>query len=322
MHKGEVTIFNLDIFGETLIQLFTVLFLSPLFIGISNRLKAVIESRRGPSIFQPYYDLWKLLGKESLASKDAGSIFVYAPYAAFAVYCLISLVIPVVLPQPVYFTATVDFLGGALLFGLAGFIKMLAAMDSGSNFTALGAARVASFGIFAEGTLILVFFAVALITSTNNPYVTNSFLVANPDAYLTLAHISATAAFLMLFIFESGRLPVESTGLMELGMVDDALSYEYSGKLLAVSKWGSYIKQYLLGAVLLNVFLLPWGLQTGIIGSLLDIPVMILKWVALIAVLVVVETTFAKMRLFKIQDYLSIAFALSLLFLILSLVVT
>ncbi len=313
---------SVELLAETLIQLFTVILLSPLFIGLSNRLKAVIESRHGPSIFQPYYDLWKLFGKESLAPKDSGSVFIYAPYAAFAVYCLISIVIPVVLPQPIYLTATVDFLGGALLFGLAGFIKMLAAMDSGSNFTALGSARVASFSIFAEGTLILVFFAVALITSTNNPYVTNNFLVANPGAYLTLAHISATAAFLMLFIFESGRLPVESTGLMELGMVDDALSYEYSGRLLAISKWGSYIKQYLLGAVLLNVFLLPWWLQTGIAGSLLDIPIMILKWLVLIAVLVVIETTFAKLRLFKIQDYLSIAFALSLLFLILSLVVT
>ncbi len=321
--KGELEVsIDVTLLVETLIQLFTVLLLSPLFIGISNRLKAIVESRRGPSIFQPYYDLMKLFRKQSLVSKSAGSVFVYAPYVAFAIYCLISLVIPVVLPQPVYFTATVDFFGGALLFGLAGFIKMLAAMDSGSNFTALGTARVASFSIFAEGTLILVFFAVALITTTINPYVTNAFLVANPSAYLTLAHISAAAAFLMLFIFESGRLPVESTGLMELGMVDDALSYEYSGKLLAINKWGSYIKQYLLGAVLLNVFLIPWGLQTGVLGALIDIPIMFVKWLALIVALVIIETSFAKMRLFKIQDYLSIAFALSLLFLILSLVAT
>lgn len=312
---------NVGLLAETLIQFFTVVLLSPLFIGISSRLKAIIESRQGPSIFQPYYDLRKLFGKESLVPKDAGTLFIYAPYIAFAIYCLISIVIPVVLPEPVYFTATVDFLGGALLFGLAGFIKMLASMDSGSNFTALGSARVASFSIFAEGTLILVFFAVALITTTNNPYVTSSFLASNPSAYLTLAHISATAAFLMLFLFESGRLPVESSGLMELGMIDDGLSYEYSGKLLAINKWGSYIKQYLLGAVLLNLFLLPWGLQAGLFGALLDVPIMIAKWLVLIAILAVIETTFAKVRLFKVQDYLSIAFALSLLFLILSLVV-
>lgn len=306
---------------ETLIQLFAVIFLSPLFIGISNKLKSKIESKQGPSIFQPYYDLIKLLQKESVIPFNAKDIFIYVPYLAFGIYCLIAIVIPVILPQPIYFTATVDFLGGALLFGLAGFIKIIASMDSGNNFSALGAARVASFGVFAEGTLILVFFAIALITSTNNPYITNNYLVAHPGTYLTLIHVFGTISFLMLFIFESGRLPVESSGLMEFGMVDDALSYEYSGKLLAINKWGSWIKQYLLGSVLINVFLIPWGLQTGIFGALADIPIMIFKWIILIVILVIIETSLAKMRLFKIQDYLSIAFSISLFFLILNLVI-
>ena len=138
---------------ETLIQLFAVIFLSPLFIGISNKLKSKVESKQGPSIFQPYYDLIKLLQKETVVPINASNIFIYVPYIAFGIYCLIAIVIPVIMPQPIYFTATVDFLGGALLFGLAGFIKILAAMDSGNNFSAFGAARVASFGVFAEGTL-------------------------------------------------------------------------------------------------------------------------------------------------------------------------
>jgi formate hydrogenlyase subunit 4 len=108
---------------------------------------------------------------------------------------------------------------------------------------------------------------------------------------------------------------------MEFGMVEDALSYEYSGKLLAINKWGSWIKQYLLGSVLLNVFLIPWGLQTGVLGALEDIPIMILKWLVLIVILVFIETSLAKMRLFKIQDYLSIAFLISLFFLIFGLVI-
>lgn len=306
---------------ETLIQFFGVILLSPLFIGISNKLKSIIESKKGPSIFQPYYDLIKLLRKESVIPANASNLFIYAPYIAFGIYCLIAIVIPVIIPQPIYFTATVDFLGGALLFGLAGFIKMIGAMDSGNNFSALGSARVASFGIFSEGTLIVVFFAVALITSTNNPYVTNNFLVSNPSAYLTFAHIFATIAFLMLYIYESGRLPVESSGLMEFGMIEDGLSYEYSGKLLAIHKWGSWMKQFLLGSVLLNVFLIPWGLNVGVLGALIDVPVMILKWLVLIVLLVIIETSLAKMRLFKIQDYLVIAFSISIFFLIISLVI-
>lgn len=311
---------DLALVSETLIQFFAVVFLSPLFVGISNKLKSMVESKKGPSIFQPYYDIIKLLQKESVVPVNASNLFIYVPYIAFAIYCLISIVIPVILPQPIYFTATVDFLGGALLFGLAGFIKMLAAMDSGNNFSAFGTARVASFGVFAEGTLIIVFFAVALITNTNNPYVTNNYLVVNPGAYLTLTHVFATIAFLMLYIFESGRMPVESAGLMEFGMVEDALSYEYSGKLLAINKWGSWIKQYLLGSVLLNVFLIPWGLYTGVLGAFADIPIMIFKWLLLIVILIIIETSLAKMRLFKIQDYLSVAFFISLFFLILSVV--
>lgn len=312
---------DLVLLSETVIQFLAVLFLSPLFIGISNKLKSRVESKKGPSIFQPYYDLIKLLKKETLVPTGAGVLFIYVPYIAFAIYCLIAIVIPVILPQPIYFTATVDFLGGALLFSLAGFLKILASMESGNNFTAFGAARVASFGIFSEGTLIVVFFAVALITSTNNPYVTNDFLVSNPGAYFTITHIFAILAFLMFFIFESGRLPVESSGLMEFGMIDDALSYEYSGKLLAINKWGSWMKQFLLGSVLLNVFLIPWGLQVGVLGALIDIPVMILKWLVLIGILVIIELSLSKMRLFKVQDYLSIAFLISLFFMIFGLVI-
>lgn len=312
---------DLVLAAETLIQFFAVVLLSPLFIGISNKLKSRIESRNGPSIFQPYYNLIKLFQKESLVPSNASNIFIYIPYLTFGIYCLIAIVIPAILPQPIYFTATVDFLGGALLFGLAGFLKMIASMDSGNNFSAFGAARVASFGVFAEGTLIVVFFGVALITNTNNPYITNNFLVSSPTAYFMITHIFATIAFLMLFIFESGRLPVESTGLMEFGMIDDALYYEYSGKLLAINRWGSWIKQCLLGSILINVFLIPWGLHTGVFGALINIPVMILKWILLIILLVTIETSLAKMRLFKIQDYLSIAFLISLFFLIFGLVV-
>lgn len=303
---------------ETIIQLFGAILLSPLLIGIYSNLKSRIELRRGASIFQPYYDIFKLLKKETVVPSNSSYVFLIAPYVVFGIYLLISLVVPVIMPIPIYFTATVDFLGGALLFALAAFIKYLAGMDSGSNFTTMSVARSVSFNYFAEGTLITVFFSVALITNTNNPYVTNSFLVSHPSAYLDLDHIFAMVAFFMLFIFESGRIPVESSGLMELGMLEEGLNYEYSGKLLAILKWGSYMKQFLLGSVFLNVFLIPWGLFTGPLGGLLDIVVMMGKWLILIAALLIIETSLAKLRLFKIQDYLAVAFTLSLLFLIFS----
>ncbi|MEM0127840.1 MAG: NADH-quinone oxidoreductase subunit H [Thermoplasmatales archaeon] len=208
---------------NTIIQFLGVILLSPLVAGIYSSLKSKIELKKGPSIFQPYYDIVKLLKKETLITRNSGFVFVAVPYVVFAIYCLISLVIPVIVSAPIYFTATVDFLGGALLFSLAAFLKYLAAMDSGSNFTTMSVARSVSFNYLSEATLITVFFSVALITGTNNPYVTNNFLIAHPSSYLDLDHIFAIVAFFMLFIFESGRLPVESSGLMELGMIDDGL---------------------------------------------------------------------------------------------------
>ncbi len=303
-------------FTETLLQYFFVVGLSPLFAGIFHRAKSMVESRKGPSIFQPYYDLAKLFKKETLKPAGSGIIFIYAPYVGFGIYSLISLIIPVLIPVPIYFTASADFLGGAILFSLAAFVKVAAAMGSNSNFSALGVSRMLSFNFLSEGTLITVFFAVSLITGTNNPYTTNLFLASNPLQNISIVHIFSTLAFFMLFLYETGRIPLESAGLQELGMIDEAVNYEYSGKLLAINKWNSYIKQYLLGSVLLNVFLVPWGLSAGSPWFLLDVPVMFAKWLLLIGIVIIIETTLAKLRLFRVLDYLATAFTFSILFLI------
>jgi Formate hydrogenlyase subunit 4 len=126
----------------------------------------------------------------------------------------------------------------------------------------------------------------------------------------------------MLFLFETGKIPLESKGVQELGMIDSSLNFEYSGKLLALNEWGSYMKQYLLGSVLLNVFLFPWGLFSGVPFFLIDIPIMFLKWMILIIIITVIETSLAKLRLFRIIDYLTVAFTFSVLFLILTEVIS
>ncbi len=305
----------------TLTQFLFVLLAAPLFSGILTRLKSMVESRKGPSIFQPYRDIWKLLHKETVFPNNSGTIFRYGPYAILGIYSLISLIVPILVPVPIFFTASADFLGGAILFSLAAFIKLAAALESGSNFMTMGAVRALSFNFLSEGTLITVFFAVSLITGTNNPYVTNSFLSSNPIQGISLEHIFATLAFLMLFFYETGKLPLESSGLMELGMIEEGMNYEYSGKLLAINRWSSHIKQYILGSILLNVFLFPWFLQSSFPWYILDIPIMFLKWILLIFIVLVIETSLAKMRLFRIQDYLATAFAFSILFLIFGVVV-
>ncbi len=297
------------------IQVGTVLILSPLIAGIINRLKAMIESRHGPSIFQPYYDLSKLFKKEVVVPERSSVIFILAPFVSFSAYLVIALVIPVVTPYPLPFGILLDLLGGALMFGFAGILGIIAAIDAKTNYTSLGASRSASFTALAEPTLIMVFFGVAIISGTNNPYVTNNILSSSVSWYLSATHILVTAAFFMVLLFETGRLPVESSGLMEFGMLDDGKVMEHSGKLLALSKWGGYMKQFMLMAVFLNVFALPWFISSNVsaFGALYSVGTLFLKLLVLVGVIVIIEETFAKLRLFKILDFLAISFSLGLL---------
>jgi formate hydrogenlyase subunit 4 len=298
-----------------LLQAATVLLLAPLLAGVAARVKAWTESRTGPSVFQPYYDLRKYLRKETLLPEGSSPVFVVAPFVAFGTYLVIAVVVPIITPYPLPFGSTVDFLGGGLLFGLAGAVTLLAALDSGSNYAALGASRTVSFAAFAEPTLIIVFFGVAVITGTNNPYVTNNLLANSASAYLAPTHLLVTAAFFLLLLVETAKLPVESAGLMEFGMLEDGRVFEHSGRLLGLFRWNGWMKQFLLYSVFLNVFLLPWGLfaAPSVSAAVANIGVLFLKLLLLLVVVVLVEATVAKIRLFKIQDFLAVSFSLAVL---------
>ncbi len=302
----------IDVIIETAVQVVGVLVLAPLVQGIYENLKAKTESRKGPRILQPYYDLYKYLIKERNTTSQGGGIYRIAPYLVFSILFTISFVNPVVIPEPTDFAPMVDFLGGAMLFSLASIILILAAIDSGSNFSALGASRSATFSALAEPTLILVFFAVAIQTGTNNPYIANESIASSTTVYLSLTHILSMIAFFMIFLFETGKLPLESSGMSEMGMIDEGRIFEYGGRDLFLIKESSWIKQYLLGSVLLNVFLFPWFLQNSLIGAFEDIPIMIGKWLVLILIVIFIEQSLAKVRLFKIADYLAVSFTLSI----------
>ncbi len=306
-----------DLVWETAIQIFGVLLLAPLVAGIYENFKAKTEFRKGPSIFQPYYDLAKYLRKENTRIYGSTLTYSWAPVLYFSILFTIAFVIPVIIPFPTLFAPMVDFLGGAMLFTLSSVLLIMGANDSGNNLAMMGASRSASFSALAEPTLILVFFAVAIETGTNNPYVTAQYVGSNPSLFLSLTHLLSSIAFFMIFIFETGKLPVESSGLAEMGMIDEGRIYEYGGRNLFFLKYGAYIKQFLLGSVLLNLFIFPWFMQTGLFGSIVDIPIMLGKWLILIFIIVMIEQVLAKVRLFKIADYLAISFVMSILALIL-----
>lgn len=289
-------------------QVLTLLLLSPLLSGCIARAEAIVAGKRGPSIFQVYRDILKFFRKQPIRPEPSSWPFRAAPYIACGCYATIATLIPVLTTYPLPGATFGDILGGAFVFALAGFFIALAALDSGSQYAGLGSSRAVMVGILVEPTLILIFFSVAFITGTDLPYAMNAALRHSAADVLRPAHVLATAAFFMMLLVDTGRIPIESSSAtIEMGMIDDARYFEHSGAWMALLKWGSSMKQFLLYVIFINVLLLPMGLSSsGSVGSLLvAVGTLFAKMLAVGAFVVAIETTFAKLRLYKITEFIA-----------------
>lgn len=155
--------------GTQLCQVLALLLFAPLISGVIAKAEARVQWRIGPPIFQPYCDIAKFFRKESVRPQTASPFFEIAPLIALASYCSIALLIPVLTNFPLPLGTAGYILGGALSFGLAGFVTALAGVDSGSVYAALGSSRTQSVTTLVEPTLIFVFFTVALMTAPTCP---------------------------------------------------------------------------------------------------------------------------------------------------------
>ena len=297
-------------------QVGSMLVFAPLMSGVIAKLEAQLQSRRGPSVLQPYYDIAKFFRKETLHPASSSPFFEIAPVIAVAAYCAIAFLIPILTSFPLPLGTAGDILAGALLFGLAGFVTALAGVDSGSPYAALGSSRTQSVATLVEPTLIFVFFTVALVSGTDLPYALNATIQGSASEYFRPSHLLAAAAFFLMLIVDTGRVPIESHGsTLEFGMIDDARLFEHSGPAMALFRWGSAMKQYLLYVVFLNVLVVPWGLADtrGAGDVALALGLLLAKMLGLALVIVVIESTVAKLRLFRIPDFMGAGFVLSLL---------
>ena len=297
------------------VQLIYVVTLAPLAVGILRKIEERIESKIGPSIFQEYYNLSKLFKKQSTYPITTSTLFEITPYLIFAMYLLLTLVLPIITAFPLTFGPVVDFIGGGLIFAAASTLKKIAALDTRNNYSILGASRASSIGVFTEPILLLIFIMFGVISGTNNPYVINNILQTSNLWYFSLTHIFIAAAFFFLLIIETGSLPIESDSSNELGMIDQSLNLEYSGKELALNKWGSYIKAFLLMNVFINVFTFPFfvPMQMNILNVLIYMFINFFKMLILIFIFALINTTLSKYRLMKIFDFISVGFAFALI---------
>ena len=290
-----------------------VLAFAPLVEGVTTRLKEILQSKRGPSIFQPYRDIWKLLHKDEIVSEYASWIFQAAPHVAFTAPIFVALLIPVLTRYPLFFAFMGDMLGGGFVLALGGFFATLAAVDTANPYGPMGASRTRMVGFLAEPVFIVVFLTVSFVAGSTIPYIVQTRWVTPISNFFEPSHVLLMIAFLMLILAEDGRLPVDSpSGQFELAMIDRSRLLEYSGRGAAVMKWAGAMKFLVLICIFLNVLVTPWGLAKGMgLGEvLLAVPLVLLKVFGFVLILVYIESSLAKLRLFRITEFLGAAFVI------------
>lgn len=297
-----------------LLQAAVVLVFAPLVSGVVARLKEILQFKRGPSIFQPYRDLWKLLHKDEVVSADSSWIFRFTPYLVFITPLFVALLIPVLTDYPLFFAFMGDMLGGGFVLALGGFFATLAAVDTANPYGPIGASRTRMVGFLAEPVFMIVFFTVSFVAGSTIPYIVQQKWVVPIANFFAPAHVLLLLAFFMLILAEGGRIPVDNpTGHFELAMIDESKSLEYSGRGFALVKWGGAMKFFVLLCIFLNVLVSPWGLAHGHSAGdvLAAIPRVLLKILAFLIPLVWIESSLSKLRLFRISEFLGAAFVTS-----------
>jgi formate hydrogenlyase subunit 4 len=298
-----------------ILQTALLLLLSPLVGGFIKKGKARLQNRRGAPVWQPYLDLAKFLRKDMVISEHASWVFSFAPHAVFFTALLAGLMVPMVTAQ-----APLSLFGGVLavvgLLALGRFFLALGGLDPASAFGGMGSSREMTIAAIAEPALMLAVFTVAIAAgSTDLSRIAQA--QGGPDwRLLSPMHVLAFAALFIVLLAETSRLPVDNPAThLELTMIHEAMLLEYSGRYLALMEWGAALKQLVLMTLLVNLFfpvgLAPAAASPAALG--LALLAYLAKLFLVAGLVVVVETTNAKLRLFRVPDLLSTAFVLAAL---------
>jgi len=293
----------------------TLLFVAaaPLLAGWLQRVKCHMQNRSAPALWQPYRDLAKLFGKQMVLAGNASWLFRATPYIVFGAMLLAASVVPLIVVQvPTAAIADVIVLVG--FFALARFFTALAGLDIGTAFGGMGASREMMVSALAEPAMLMVVFTFSMTAHTTNLSVATHYIL---DAGLLLrpSFLFALLALAMVAVAEASRIPVDNPAThLELTMLHEAMILEYGGRHLALIEWASYIKLMIYAMLIIN-FTFPWGIATDFSAQALATGCVMVaaKLLLLAVVLVVWETVMAKMRLFRVPQFLGFAFMLSVL---------
>ncbi|MBP6202673.1 MAG: NADH-quinone oxidoreductase subunit H [Azonexus sp.] len=300
-------------FLSQLLAIVMALFLAPLLMGWVNQWRCWLQNRSGPGVLQPYRMLHKLFHKESVVAEHASSLFRMAPYIVFGCMVLACAIIPT-LSTDLPLSPAADAIALVGLFAVARVFISLAAMDIGTAFGTLGARREMLIGFLAEPALLSVLFTASLISNSTALTSIVEYLAHKEFAiYPSLAF--AGIAFTMVSFAENARVPVDNPAThLELTMIHEALILEYSGRHLALIEWASALKLFAYSCMGLALFF-PWGIAEAEapLALIFAIPALVFKLAIGGFLLALIETLSAKMRIFRVPEFLASAFLLAVI---------
>lgn len=297
---------------KLLVQIIFILLIAPFFTGVIRKMKAKVQHKIGPSLFQPYYDLIKLFRKDLVVSSTSSWIYNLAPYVYFITSLTALGCLPVIY-QFKGFTFYTDLLIIVYLFVAGRIFMALAGLDTGSTFGGMGASREMLVSSLVEPALFLTIITVSARTGVGSTNVSAiyDFAAGHAEIAFTPVNILLFFSMLMILIAEASRIPVDDPSThLELTMVHEAMVLEYSGRHLAFIELGTHIKQLVFMTFMANI-LIPAGLNQE--NLLLGLGIYMLKLLVIAILVGLVELNTVKLRLYSISNFAAIAFILSVL---------
>ncbi|MET0381685.1 MAG: NADH-quinone oxidoreductase subunit H [Methyloceanibacter sp.] len=295
-------------------QMLLVLALAPLLIGFVRKVKARLLLRQGPPLLQPYRDLIRLLRKEVVLANNASWLFRAIPYLIFAATWVAAALVPT-FASGLIFSWSADLIAIVALLGTARFLLALAGLDIGTSFGGIGSSREVMIATIAEPAMLMIVFTLALVAGTTQLSAMAEFL-SSGESGLRVSLGMALIALIMVAIAENARIPVDNPAThLELTMVHEAMVLEYSGRHLALIDLAAELKLLLYLSLIACLFL-PWGIAppgAPLTAFALGIAAYVAKLAALGFLLGLFETSIAKMRVFRVPDFLGVALMLGLL---------
>jgi len=296
-----------------LMEIVVALLLAPLMTGWVNQWRARLQNKTAPGLLQPYRVLHKLFNKESVLAEHASSLFRMAPYIVFGCMLLASAIVPT-LSTDLPLSPAADAIALVGLFALARVFISLAAMDVGTAFGSLGARREMLVGFLAEPALLMVLFCASMV-SRSTSLTTIVDTLAHRELAIYPSFLLTGVAFTMVSLAENARVPVDNPEThLELTMIHEALILEYSGRHLALLEWAASLKLFAYSCIGLALFF-PWGVAQADapLALLFALPVLVVKLAAGGVLMALIETVSAKMRIFRVPEFLATAFLMAVI---------